>query len=141
MVSSEQSQTLAKSEFDARRWAHAAFGVAALILVWIGINLVADLWDFLRAVWSEVIPRPTALLARVIGTALGLVSGLTLWRSKKSFAFVSEVVTEVSQIVWPTRDETRLATIVVVVFTLVCSGILAMMDTFWQAVTNWIYDL
>ena len=42
---------------------------------------------------------------------------------------------------WPTRAETRVATIVVVVLTLVCSVILAMMDLFWSNVTDWLYAL
>ena len=51
------------------------------------------------------------------------------------------MATEVSQVTWPTRAETRAATIVVVVLTIVCSILLAIMDLFWSNVTDWLYSL
>ena len=64
-----------------------------------------------------------------------------IWSRERYFQFVAEVATEVSQIIWPTRAETRAATVVVVVMTLICSGILALMDAFWSRVTDWLYAL
>ena len=48
---------------------------------------------------------------------------------------------EVSQIVWPTRSETRAATIVVITITLISSGLLWTMDLFWATVTDRLYNL
>ena len=51
------------------------------------------------------------------------------------------MATEVSQVTWPTRAETRAATSVVIVLTIICSIILAIMDLFWSNVTDWLYSL
>jgi preprotein translocase SecE subunit len=139
MVSS-QSPTTTKREFDPRRWAHATFGLAGLIFAWLGINLVLDLWDVARAIWPEYIIRPSASIAQGAGVTIGLIASIALWRSKRSFDFISEVAVEVSQVIWPNRAETKLATMVVVMFTLVSAGLLLGMDNVWQTVTNWIYD-
>ena len=57
------------------------------------------------------------------------------------FEFVSEVVVEVSQVTWPTRAETRAATVVVIVISLICSGLLWFMDVTWNKVTDFLYAL
>ena len=72
---------------------------------------------------------------------LALFGAILAWRNKRWFTFVSEVAVEVSQVTWPTKVETRVATIVVVVLTIICSVILAMMDLFWSNVTDWLYAL
>ena len=55
--------------------------------------------------------------------------------------FVREVAIEVSQVIWPTRSETRAATIVVIVLTIICSLIRFFMDVVWKTTTNWIYGI
>jgi len=44
-------------------------------------------------------------------------------------------------VTWPTRVETRAATVVVVVITLICSALLSGMDFFWSGVTDWLYGI
>ena len=63
------------------------------------------------------------------------------WRKEDYFKFVSEVATEVSQIVWPTKAETKQAVIVVIVITLICSGLLSVMDLVWSNFTDYLYAL
>lgn len=128
-------------EFDSSRWAHAVFAVFAGISAWMFSHLVEDLWSWSWAQWPATIPRPNEYWAQGVGILIGLALMVWVWSRERYFKFVSEVVTEVSQIVWPTRQETKAATIVVVVITLICSGILFVMDQFWSASTDWIYNL
>jgi preprotein translocase subunit SecE len=99
------------------------------------------MWALLWSYWPRQLGRPAPNLASAIGTGVALICALIAWRNKRWFTFVSEVAVEVSQVTWPTKAETRVATIVVVVLTLVCSVILAMMDLFWSNVTDWLYAL
>ena len=140
MASSKKNKSSRSGEFDARRWAHATFVVAAFALAWVGSNLVEDLWAFGWSVWPQWIARPHAQTPKVIGGVLALLVTGILWRREEYFRFVCEVAVEVSQVIWPTRAETRAATVVVVSLTLICSCILAVMDTFWQTASDWIYD-
>jgi preprotein translocase subunit SecE len=86
-----------------------------------------------------------ACRSETISAAIGLVVGVGLivwlWTRERYFKFISDVAVEVSQIVWPTRAETRAATVVVIIITLICSGILFAMDTFWSHTTDWLYGL
>jgi len=128
-------------EFDPTRWAHAAFFVGFLLLAYVFSNLTEDMWALLWSYWPRELGRPAANTATAIGVGLALVGAVIAWRNQRWFKFISEVAVEVSQVTWPTRAETRVATIVVVVLTIICSVILAMMDLFWSNVTDWLYGL
>ena len=128
-------------EFDASRWTHAVFAVFAGIAAWMFSHLVEDLWGWGWAQWPAQIPRPNEYWAQGVGIALGLAIIIWIWSRERYFKWITEVVVEVSQIVWPTRAETRAATVVVVVITLICSVILAFMDASWSRLTDWLYSL
>ena len=124
-----------------RSWAHASFAVFAGIAAWMFSHLIEDVWAVLWARWPQYIGRPNDLWARGAGVVVGIAMMIWIWSRERYFNFVAEVATEVSQIIWPTKAETRAATVVVVVITLICSGILALMDAFWSRVTDWLYAL
>ena len=129
------------NEFDPSRWTHAVFALFAFMMAWACSHLVEDVWGQLWAIWPQHIGRPNEYWAQAVGAIIGIASMIWVWSREEYFKFVSEVTTEVSQIIWPTRDETRAATVVVVVITLICSAILWMMDLFWSNVTDWLYAL
>jgi preprotein translocase subunit SecE len=128
-------------EFDASRWAHAVFAVFAGIAAWMFSHLFEDVWGVLWAKWPQYIGRPSELWSQGAGVVVGIAMMVWIWSRERYFQFVAEVATEVSQIIWPTKAETRAATVVVIVITLICSGILALMDAFWSRVTDWLYAL
>ena len=140
-MSTPRRKLVVAREFDPSRWAHAAFFVGFLLLAYVFSNLTEDAWAILWSYWPRSLSRPAANLSTAIGVSLALVGAIVAWRNKRWFQFVSEVAVEVSQVSWPTKAETRAATIVVIVLTLVCSVILAVMDLFWSNVTDWLYGL
>jgi preprotein translocase subunit SecE len=50
--------------------------------------------------------------------------------------WASEVVEELSKVVWPTREETGQATVVVVVTVIICSVFLGLFDAIWLWLTD-----
>lgn len=128
-------------EFDPSRWAHVAFFLGFLLLAYVLSNLTEDMWALAWSYWPRQLGRPSPNTATSIGVVLALIGAIIAWRNKRWFTFVSEVAVEVSQVTWPTRAETRVATIVVIVLTCICSVILAVMDLFWSNVTDWLYAL
>ena len=128
-------------EIDPSRWAHAVFMLFAFMAMWMFSHLVEDVWAFTWSKWPADVPRPTTWISNSIGIAIGLLSVIIAWRVERYFKFVCEVVIEVSQIVWPTKAETKAATTVVVVITLIVSGLLWGMDTGWSHATDYLYDL
>ena len=128
-------------EFDPSRWAHASFAIGAFLAAWMFSHLVEDIWAVVWSQWPQVVGRPKPYMANAIGSTIGIVGVIWAWRKEKYFKFVSEVAVEVSQVVWPTRAETRAATVVVIVITMICSVILFGMDTTWSKATDYLYNL
>ena len=84
------------------------------------------------------------LLGRYITTtsliALVLAGIFTFWLYKKpnSFDYLSEVVVELRKVTWPSLDETKRSTVIVIVFTILLSAYLAVFDQIWKYLTDLI---
>jgi preprotein translocase subunit SecE len=87
------------------------------------------------------VPRQDDLMSNYAGIGLAAAGTLYAWRRKDWFQFCTEVVSEIAQVTWPTRAETRAATIVVIIMTLICSVILLGMDQLWKMITDWLYGM
>ncbi|MFB6265369.1 MAG: preprotein translocase subunit SecE [Bradymonadaceae bacterium] len=59
-----------------------------------------------------------------------------LYQPEEYRSFLSEVVIELKKVTWPGWDETRRSTLIVIVFTIVLSGLVWLSDTVWKYVTN-----
>ena len=89
-------------------------------------------------VW-EFFAKPKVLLLYAGSTLLtGIVSYLA-WRNEELFNLASECVAELSKVAWPTRRETGMATIVVIVTVIVASVFLGVFDALWAALTAVLY--
>ena len=130
-----------EKEFDPSRWAHASFVLGGFMAAWVLSNFVETVWSLSWSAWPQSFSRPSANLSKVSGSVMAMVLTLWAWRKEEYFRFMSEVATEVSQIVWPTKAETRAATIVVCVLTLICAFLLFGMDQTWRAFTNFLYSI
>jgi len=75
-------------------------------------------------------------------TTFALVGGTVtfgvLIRTKKAITFTDEVVGELKQVIWPTRDETVRASTTVVLTTLFTAGLLAIYDYIWKNLADMI---
>ena len=127
-----------KREFDPTRWAHLIFVLGGFLGIYVLSNLFLDGWDIVWSYWPQV-PRTKPLYANIAAIVISVAATLYAWRKERWFKFCTEVVVEVSQVTWPTRAETRANTVVVLVMTLICSGLLWTMDQTWSRITNWLY--
>ncbi len=124
----------------ATRWVTLGFVVMAVIVAVTMSKALGDLagmaglsrWDI------ELIGRDVTVTtaAAWIGAFIG---GLYYFRHEKWHALATEVVVELRKVVWPNRAETRQATIVVVITTVIIAVILYLFDAVWSGVTSWIY--
>lgn len=143
MARSKKRQAKAglKRDLDPSRWAHLIFVLGGFMGAWVMANAIEDGWDIIWATWPQAVSRPEALISNLAGIACAVIGTAYAWRRKDWFTFCTQVVIEISQVIWPTRAETRQMTVVVIVMTLISSGILAVMDQLWQAVTNLLYGI
>lgn len=145
MASSRKRQAQAKTglrqDFDPSRFAHLIFVLGGFMAAWVLSNAIVDIWDLVWAQWPQSVSRPNDLYANLAGIGIAIVGTLYAWRREDWFRFCTEVVIEISQVTWPTRTETRAATVVVIVMTLISSAILFGMDKLWSAITNVLYGI
>lgn len=129
-----------KRDFDPRRWAFVIYALGAAMGVYVFGHIIDDGWSILWSYYPQV-GRSNTLTAFLIGSGIALVGTIYAYRRKDYFRFTTEVVTEISQVTWPTKAEIRQATIVVIVITAICSLLLFGMDQVWSYLTNLLYGI
>ena len=75
-------------------------------------------------------------MGHLIGLVLGLVLTGFAATHAKAKAFVSESYDQLIKVAWPSRDETKSNTIVVVVFSFIAAGILGVFDFVFSGLTS-----
>jgi preprotein translocase subunit SecE len=107
-----------------RRYVHIAFAVAGILLGFVLINLFVLIGGAVG--WStSVLGFDVWSTAAVVVTA---VVTITMWRREKVFGFVFEVAEELKKVTWPTYEETRTATWVVIAMVAIFSVGLGIYD-------------
>lgn len=82
-------------------------------------------------------PDPTIITASA--GIVGLLSAFAAYRHPVARKLADEVVAELAEVTWPTRDETYVSTVVVVVTSLVAAVFTGTFDALWSALTNIVY--
>ncbi len=140
MARSKKPKGTIKRESDPTRWAHLIFALGGFMGFWVLSNGIEDIWSMVWSYWPQI-QRPTETTANIAALVIAGSATIYAWRKERWFKFCTEVVVEISQVTWPTKAETRQATIVVIVMTLICSCLLWAMDQSWSRITNWLYGI
>ena len=69
------------------------------------------------------------------------VSTFVLYRHPTVSRVSHEVVGELAKVTWPNRDEIRVATVVVIITSIIASAIVGAFDAAWSAITDLIYKV
>ena len=115
-----------------RRYVHIAFAVIGLILSFFLSNIFV--WVGGAAGWS------TSVLGfdfwSILAVALSFATAFLLWRSPAVFGFAEEVAEEIKKVTWPTIEETKSATWVVIAMVAIFSVALGIYDFVVHGVIN-----
>ena len=129
------------------RMVNLAFVAAALIVWFLSAHLFAGLFDLAgsfdltsRELDMAIIGHEFRL-SNLLGMSVGIIGGIALWRSARLFQFAHEVAGELRKVTWPSVAETRLLTGVVMVTTVLVSGLLWMFDSVISVLTRLIYKI
>ncbi|MFT7582671.1 MAG: preprotein translocase subunit SecE [Myxococcota bacterium] len=79
-------------------------------------------------------------LSSLLGMAAAVGLAVFLKKSEKISTYAMEVGNELSKVTWPTWSETKLATIVVIITTLIIAAILGLLDLAWGGLSNLLYS-
>ena len=113
---------------------YLTFGMA---MVWLCSKMSASALAFAS-------PRADRILVGNlhISGGLGFVLGIGVtwfaWSNARSHQWVTEVVTELSKVTWPSKDETRKSMWVVIGFSVMTAVLLAAFDFVWKFATDLI---
>jgi preprotein translocase subunit SecE len=113
------------------RWVQFAFIAMALALVYVTDKLVTFIWEF----FAE--PDPTIVNITAVAVSLGV--SYALYQNMRVRDFATEVVSEMSKVTWPTRDETWYSTLVVIGASFVAAIYTGLLDALWSALTDLVY--
>lgn len=92
------------------------------------------LW--LAGYWVKL---PNEFFVNGIAALIALVVGVMAYRSDRLYVLASDVAAELKKVTWPTRKETQVATLVVLVTVVLASMILGAFDMVWSFLTDKVY--
>lgn len=115
------------------RWVQFSFIAIGLVTFYAFDHLIAFTWGF----FAE--PEPTF----VSGAAalVGIILAFALYRHARVYQLAHEVVSELSRVTWPTRDETYYSTVVVIVTSVIAALYTGIFDAVWSAFTDLVYKV
>jgi preprotein translocase subunit SecE len=79
-------------------------------------------------------------LAHLLAMVISIGVAIALRRSERIYTYAMEVGSELSKVTWPTWKDTKRATVVVIITTLIIAGILGLLDLLWGTVTRLFYS-
>ena len=115
------------------RWVQMAFLAFALLVLWVTDKIITIVWDR----FAEPPPELVTLLAAALAAGITLV----LYRHPRVSRISREVVAELAKVSWPSRRETQVSTVVVIITSLIAAVIVGAFDAAWSAITDLIYKV
>jgi preprotein translocase SecE subunit len=90
-------------------------------------------------IWGYFTRTPSELYITIGAAFVALVTGIALYRNDRVYTLANEVAAELKKVAWPNRKEVRIATITVIIMTIISALILGFFDLVWAKVTKLIY--
>lgn len=120
---------------DASRYLSIVYLIAGLVLAWVCTKTLGLVFYAVSPA-ADVIVFAGIRLSVVLGVLIGFGIVYGAWRHERFSTYLSEVVTELTRVTWPARDETYRNTYVVIGFSLLVAIFLALFDLVWKFATD-----
>lgn len=117
-------------ETQNQKWVNISFiGVAILFsyILFSALLKLSGVFDL------EAKVKNFELIARLGSIGIGAAMFLILYKWNAANQFLHEVVDEISQVTWPTQKETLSSTWIVIIFVIVMSILLSVIDWVWTS--------
>ncbi len=75
----------------------------------------------------------------LLGMAVAVMATWVALRHERLSALANEVVVELRKVTWPNAQETRAATVVVIITVFIMSFFLGLFDLFWSSLMDFLY--
>ncbi len=121
------------------RYVNLSFVVIGLALYLVLGEVIGALLKIFGSSTNMQILGANFRLSNLLAMIIAITAAIWLRRNEKVHTYAMEVGSELSKVTWPTWKDTKRATIVVIVTTLVIASILGLLDLAWGALTRLFY--
>lgn len=124
-----------------QRFVNIGYVVSGL-LAWV---LSAALFGWVMDLISRELDKPLIgtgfCRSDLLGLMVGAAVGIALKLNKVVNSWALEVANELKKVTWPSWDETKMSTVVVIVTSIILAIILGLFDMIWAFLSHVIYSL
>jgi preprotein translocase SecE subunit len=113
------------------RLVHLMFFGAGIVVAYVCIQATDWIWGYFT--------KPPAGWVDTIGISVAGTAAFLAWRNPTVFSIANEVALELKKVTWPTRQESKWATIVVLITVVVAATFLSLYDVLWSWLTGLVY--
>ena len=121
---------------EVSRYVNLAYALGFILAVITFNKAVGAIWEGFERLPDMGLVGNTITITDAIAVLLGAVLMIYLYKREDYRTYVSEVMLELKKVTWPSWDETKRGTLVVILFTIVLSGFLWGSDQFWKYLTD-----
>ena len=121
---------------EVSRYVNLAYALGFILAVITFNKFVGAIWTAMETLPEIAIVGNQITLTDVIAVVLAAALTYYLYKREDYRTYVSEVMLELKKVTWPSWDETKRGTLVVILFTLVLSLFLKGSDLLWKYVTD-----
>jgi preprotein translocase subunit SecE len=121
------------------RYVYAAYMAVAMFIAFIMAKLGHIAWYRLGQ-WKPGFGEPQDEVVYPVAGLIGILVAYYYWKKPSSRQYTNEVAEELSKVTWPDRKEVTNSTFVTILTTVFATLFFALMDQFWQYVTDKIYS-
>lgn len=121
---------------EVSRYVNLTYAIGFILGVIVFDKMVTAIWEGFERLPNVGIIGNTVTLTNVIAVVIAAGLIVYLYRREDYRTYLSEVILELKKVTWPTWDETKRGTLVVIIFTFVLSMFLWGSDMFWKYLTD-----
>jgi len=126
---------------NVRRYVNMGFVVTG-ILAWLVLApFFRWLMEWLIPSWDMNVLGGEFRVSDLLGLVAAILGTIYIWMREDIYTSALEIGNELSKVTWPKWSETRVATVVVIITTIIVAAILGVLDLVWAKITTFIYDI
>jgi len=124
-----------------QRFVNIAYVLAGLLCWVISAKLFGGILDLISRDLDKPLIGTGFARSDLLGLVCGIAAGVALKLNRNVNTWALEVANELKKVTWPSWEETKLSTVVVIITALVVALILGLFDALWAFLSTAIYSL
>jgi len=124
-----------------QRFVNIAYVLAGLLSWVISAKVFGAVMDLISRGLDKPLIGTGFARSDLLGLVCGIAVGIALKMNRNVNTWALEVANELKKVTWPSWEETKLSTVVVIITSIVVAIILGLFDALWAFLSTAIYSL